>query len=46
MTEKSNAITKSIDKANPEEIVQMLQKCDAEIFDQMLHTDLMLQVCV
>ncbi|KAK3563713.1 hypothetical protein QTP86_034442 [Hemibagrus guttatus] len=34
VTEKSNPITRDIDRANPKEIVEMLQKCDAEIFER------------
>ncbi|XP_062863543.1 glucokinase regulatory protein isoform X2 [Trichomycterus rosablanca] len=43
VTEKSNSLTRNIDRANPKEIVQMLQKCDAEMFDQTLHADSMYQ---
>ncbi|XP_076834554.1 glucokinase regulatory protein [Brachyhypopomus gauderio] len=34
ITEQSNPITVDIDRASPEEIVQMLKKCDAEIFER------------
>ncbi|XP_047013705.1 glucokinase regulatory protein isoform X2 [Ictalurus punctatus] len=43
VTEKSNPITRDIDRANPEEIVQMLQKCDAEIFERTSHGNPMYQ---
>ncbi|XP_072545386.1 glucokinase regulatory protein [Salminus brasiliensis] len=43
ITEKSNPITTDIDRADPKEIVQMLQKCDAEIFEGTLHEDSMYQ---
>ncbi|KAI4884604.1 hypothetical protein NFI96_034569, partial [Prochilodus magdalenae] len=39
ITEKSNPITRDIDRANPNEIVQMLKKCDAELFDTAQHKD-------
>ncbi|MCJ8736753.1 hypothetical protein PDJAM_G00016030 [Pangasius djambal] len=34
LTEKSNPITRDIDRASPKEIVELLQKCDAEIFER------------
>ncbi|KAF7704538.1 hypothetical protein HF521_021610 [Silurus meridionalis] len=43
VTEKSNPITRDIDRANPREIVQMLQKCDAEIFENISHENPMYQ---
>ncbi|XP_036448725.1 glucokinase regulatory protein isoform X2 [Colossoma macropomum] len=43
ITEKSNPITRDIDRANPDEIVQLLKKCDAEIFDRTTHLDSMYQ---
>ncbi|XP_066524513.1 glucokinase regulatory protein [Hoplias malabaricus] len=39
ISEKSNPITNNIDIAGPEEIVQMLQICDAEIFDRTSHEE-------
>uniref|UniRef100_A0A4W4F8M6 Glucokinase (hexokinase 4) regulator n=1 Tax=Electrophorus electricus TaxID=8005 RepID=A0A4W4F8M6_ELEEL len=46
ITEQPNPITIDIDRANPKEIVQMLKKCDAEIFHRTLHKDSIYQVCV
>ncbi|GAA6109341.1 glucokinase regulatory protein isoform X1 [Tachysurus ichikawai] len=43
ITEKSNPITRDIDRANPKEIVQMLQKCDAEIFERTSYGNPMYQ---
>ncbi|XP_060735485.1 glucokinase regulatory protein isoform X1 [Tachysurus vachellii] len=43
ITEKSNPITRDIDRANPKEIVQMLQKCDAEIFERTSYGNHMYQ---
>ncbi|KAL6477639.1 hypothetical protein MHYP_G00134740 [Metynnis hypsauchen] len=43
ITEKSNPITRDIDRANPDEIIQMLKKCDAEIFDRTTYLDSMYQ---
>ncbi|XP_060790527.1 glucokinase regulatory protein isoform X2 [Neoarius graeffei] len=43
VTEKSNPITTDIDRANPKEIVQMLQKCDAELFERTSHGNPMYQ---
>ncbi|TSO25137.1 Glucokinase regulatory protein [Bagarius yarrelli] len=43
VTEKSNPITRDIDRANPKEIVQMLQQCDAEIFEKTSHGNPMYQ---
>nr|XP_056708409.1 glucokinase regulatory protein [Euleptes europaea] len=34
ITEKSNPITRDIDKADPAQIVQLLKDCDAEIFQE------------
>ncbi|XP_056669182.1 glucokinase regulatory protein isoform X3 [Monodelphis domestica] len=34
ITEKSNPLTKDLDKANAEQIVQLLGQCDAEIFQE------------
>nr|XP_014349173.1 PREDICTED: glucokinase regulatory protein [Latimeria chalumnae] len=34
ITEKSNPITQEIDKADPAQVVQLLKRCDAEIFRQ------------
>lgn len=34
ITEKSNPITKEIDRADPAQIVQLLKECDAEIFQE------------
>ncbi|KAL8184164.1 UNVERIFIED_CONTAM: hypothetical protein K2H54_008054 [Gekko kuhli] len=34
ITEKSNPITREIDKADPMQIVQLLKDCDAEIFQE------------
>ncbi|XP_048363603.1 glucokinase regulatory protein isoform X2 [Sphaerodactylus townsendi] len=34
ITEKSNPITREIDKADPAQIVQLLKDCDAEIFQE------------
>ncbi|XP_023566730.1 glucokinase regulatory protein isoform X2 [Octodon degus] len=34
ITEKSNPLTRDLDKANAEEIVQLLGQCDAEIFQE------------
>ncbi|XP_060107758.1 glucokinase regulatory protein isoform X2 [Heteronotia binoei] len=34
ITEKSNPITREIDKADPTQIVQLLKDCDAEIFQE------------
>ncbi|KAK2843519.1 hypothetical protein Q7C36_011734 [Tachysurus vachellii] len=46
ITEKSNPITRDIDRANPKEIVQMLQKCDAEIFERTSYGNHMYQTSV
>ncbi|KAF5909628.1 glucokinase regulatory protein isoform X1, partial [Clarias magur] len=43
VTEKSNPITRDIDRANSKEIVQMLQKCDTEIFERTSHGNPMYQ---
>lgn len=45
ITEKSNPITIDIDRANPNQIVQMLQKCDAEIFERTSDKGSIYQVC-
>uniref|UniRef100_A0A8B9H6Q1 SIS domain-containing protein n=1 Tax=Astyanax mexicanus TaxID=7994 RepID=A0A8B9H6Q1_ASTMX len=38
ITEKSNPITTDIDRADPNGIVQMLEKCDAEMFQKTYKT--------
>ncbi|KAG9268720.1 glucokinase regulatory protein [Astyanax mexicanus] len=43
ITEKSNPITTDIDRADPNGIVQMLEKCDAEMFQKTVHEDSMYQ---
>ncbi|XP_030635264.1 glucokinase regulatory protein [Chanos chanos] len=39
VTEKSNPITRDIDRANTEQIVHMLEECDKELFEEGWHTD-------
>lgn len=34
ISEKSNPITRELDKADPVQIVQLLKECDAEIFQE------------
>ncbi|XP_053107187.1 glucokinase regulatory protein isoform X3 [Hemicordylus capensis] len=55
ITEKSNPITRELDKADPAQIVQLLKDCDAEIFQEedgafvnykRLYSDLVLKTMV
>ncbi|XP_031436641.1 glucokinase regulatory protein [Clupea harengus] len=39
VTEKSNPLSRDIDRAGPQQIVRVLQECDAEVFQGDLQTD-------